>query len=225
MQLPAVHLNRRLFLGSAATALFTTRGLFAEQLISTPRLTEGPYYPDKLPLDTDNDLLIVSDSITPAVGEVTRLSGRVLDAGGSPVKDALIEIWQADQHGVYINSRAPNQAGRDKNFQGFGRFQTASNGQYQFRTIKPVPYDNRCPHIHVRVLRENREVLTTQIFINGHGMNARDGVLSELRDPIDRELVLADFKPVPNSPIKELAANFDIVLGRTPEAGRRGGTR
>lgn len=209
--------SRRIFLGSAGTALFTVRGLFAERLAATPQLTEGPYYPDRLPLDTDNDLLIVGDHITPAVGQVTRLTGRVLDSSSSPVKDATVEIWQTDNNGVYINSRAPNKDRQDKNFQGFGRFLTGSKGEYNFRTIKPVPYERRCPHIHVKVKKGAQELITTQAFVNGHPMNARDGVLSGLRDPIDRELVLIDFKPLAGSSIGELAANFDIVLGRTPD--------
>src|SRR5260370_40176680 len=97
--------NRRGFLGAFALggAAFTTRGLFAEELtrIKTPRQREGPFYPDKLPLDTDNDLLIVNDSITPAVGDVTHLSGKILDSKGDPVRNALVEIWQVDGHGVY----------------------------------------------------------------------------------------------------------------------------
>src|SRR5437879_7716261 len=100
--------GRRQFLQSGlalgAAALFT-RGAFAEELSRTPRLTEGPFYPDKLPLDTDNDLLIINDSITPAVGDITHLSGKILDTGGSPIKNAVIEIWQVDNKGVYIHSR------------------------------------------------------------------------------------------------------------------------
>jgi protocatechuate 3,4-dioxygenase, beta subunit len=119
--------------------------LFAEELLRTPRLTEGPFYPDRLPLDTDNDLIIINDSLTPAVGEVTHLTGRILDASGSPVKDATIEIWQCDAHAVYIHTRdsGPKEKQRDKNFQGFGRFTTDSKGGYRFRTIKPVPYPGR----------------------------------------------------------------------------------
>src|SRR5260370_22354643 len=79
-------------------------GVFAEELARTPRLTEGPFYPDKLPLDTDNDLLIVNNSITQAVGEVTHLTGRVLDSNGAPIKGAVVEIWQVDAKGVYIHS-------------------------------------------------------------------------------------------------------------------------
>src|ERR1700738_1787478 len=76
------------------TAAFFVRGAFAEELARTPRLTEGPFYPDKLPLDTDNDLLIINDSIPPAVGEITHLSGKILDVRGSPIQNAVIEIWQ-----------------------------------------------------------------------------------------------------------------------------------
>lgn len=183
-------------------------------------MTEGPFYPDKLPLDTDNDLIILSNSTNPAVGEITHLSGRVLDAGGSPMKDVTIEIWQCDAKGVYLNSRdsVPNADQRDKNFQGFGRFNTSSTGEYRFRTIKPVPYNGRpAPHIHYKVKKAGRTLLTSQIFIAGYPNNARDGVYSGVRDPFERELIQADFKPIKDSKIGELAARFDIVVGRTPE--------
>ena len=78
-------LSRRGFLGGSialglgASAFSTARGAFAEELARTPSLTEGPFYPPKLPLDTDNDLLIVNDAITQAVGEVTHLTGRILE--------------------------------------------------------------------------------------------------------------------------------------------------
>jgi protocatechuate 3,4-dioxygenase beta subunit len=202
-----------LALGAAA---FFTRGVFAEQLARTPRLTEGPFYPDKLPLDTDNDLLIINDSITPAVGDITHLSGKILDSSGSPIKNAVIEIWQVDNKGVYIHSADSGRRQRDTNFQGYGRFMTSSTGEYYFRTIKPVPYTGRTPHIHVRVKKGGRELITTQIFVNGHPQNRSDGVLSDLRDPFDRELVLVDFKPVADSKIGELTARFDVVVGQTP---------
>src|ERR1700747_3913754 len=103
--------SRRIFLGTFAlgAASFTTRGLFAEELARTrtPAQTEGPFYPNKLPLDTDNDLLVVNDAITPAVGEVTYLTGRILDARGNPVRNALVEIWQVDHNGSYIHTRDP----------------------------------------------------------------------------------------------------------------------
>jgi protocatechuate 3,4-dioxygenase beta subunit len=207
-------------LALGATALFTP-GVLAEELARTPRLTEGPFYPDKLPLDTDNDLLIVNDSITPAVGEITHLSGKIVDAGGAPLQNALIEIWQVDNKGVYIHSADSGRRQRDTNFQGYGRFLTSSTGEYYFRTIKPVPYTGRTPHIHVKVKRGGRELLTTQIFVSGHPQNRTDMVLGGIRDPFERELVLVDFKPLTESKIGELSARFDIVVGRTPEDGPR----
>src|SRR5437016_12798375 len=98
--------SRRGFLGalSLGTLAWWTPGVFAEELTRTPRQTEGPFYPDKLPLDTDNDLIIVNDNLTPALGEVTWVSGRVLDSRGDPIRNALVEIWQCDANGVYIHT-------------------------------------------------------------------------------------------------------------------------
>src|SRR3954451_15145908 len=210
--------SRRHFLKSIAvtSALFTVPGAFAE-LIRTPAQTEGPFYPDKLPLDTDNDLLVINDAITPAIGEITWLSGRILDSQGKPMRNALVEIWQVDNNGAYLHSKTGNRDKRDKNFQGFGRFVTGSTGEYRFRTIKPVPYPGRpAPHIHYKIKRGGREVLTSQIFIAGFANNARDGVFRSVRDPLERELIQTDFVPIKGSTAGELGAKYDIVLGRTP---------
>lgn len=226
---PHIPTSRRRFLALGA-ALFTTPGHFADQLLRTPSLTEGPFYPDKLPLDTDNDLIILGNNLTPAVGEITHLTGRVLTVSGEPVRDAVVEIWQCDAKQVYLNTRdsIPKARQMDKNFQGFGRFTTSSQGEYRFRTIKPVAYPGRpAPHIHVKVKKGDRELITTQLMIRDFPGNLRDNVYSGLRDIIDRELVLADFKPVNGSKLGEWSANFDIILGRTPDerepqARRRG---
>jgi protocatechuate 3,4-dioxygenase beta subunit len=206
-------LRGSLALGAAA---FFTPGLFAEELSRTPAMTEGPFYPDRLPLDTDNDLVIVNNSITPAVGEITHLTGRVLGTNGEPLRDAVVEIWQVDNRGVYLHSADSGTRQRDANFQGFGRTTTNKRGEYRFRTIKPVPYPGRTPHIHVKVKRGNRELLTTQFFINGHPQNRTDGIFRGIRDPIEREFILVDFKPIRESRIGELSAQFDIVVGLTP---------
>jgi len=212
--------SRRGFLATSAFGLaaFTARGAFADELTRTPKQTEGPFYPDKLPLDTDNDLLVINEGITPAVGEVTYLSGRILDAKGDPVRNAVVEIWQADNHGAYLHSGTSNADKRDTHFQGFGRFLTGSTGEYLFRTIKPVPYPGRTPHIHFMVKPKGREKLTTQCYIKGHPGNDRDGVLRGIRDPKAKEAVMVAFDPLAGSKIGELAARFDIVMGFTPEA-------
>src|SRR5437870_673102 len=211
--------NRRGFLRSVAlsTAFFCVPGAFAEQLVRTPRQTEGPFYPDHLPLDTDNDLLVVNDSITPAVGKITHLSGKILDARGDPVRNALVEIWQVDNNGAYLHSGSSNHENRDQNFQGFGRFLTASSGEYYFRTIKPVAYPGRTPHIHFMVKFKGRDKFTTQCYIKGEPGNRRDGILNSIRDPKARASVIVDFAPIKDSRIGEVAAKFDIVLGFTPE--------
>jgi protocatechuate 3,4-dioxygenase, beta subunit len=211
--------NRRAFLSalSLGAAAFTTRGLFADELVRTPSQTEGPFYPNKLPLDTDNDLLVINDGITPAVGEVTYLTGRILDAKGDPVRNALVEIWQVDNNGAYIHTKDPHGENHDKNFQGFGRFLTGSTGEYYFRTIKPVLYTGRTRHIHYKVKRGSKELITTQCYVKGEAANARDGIYRSIRDPKARESVTIDFTPIKDSRIGELAAKFDIVLGFTPE--------
>lgn len=207
-------LTRRGFLGGLAigAAFFTVPGRFADELVRTPRQTEGPFYPDKLPLDMDNDLLIINDSITPAVGEVTRLSGRILNARGEPMRNALVEIWQVDNNGAYLHSRSSNREKYDSNFQGFGRFVTGSKGEYSFRTIKPVPYPGRTPHIHFAVKVKGAETFTTQCYIEGAPGNERDGILRSIRDEKARASLIVPFVPVKGSRIGELRARFDIVL-------------
>jgi protocatechuate 3,4-dioxygenase beta subunit len=212
--------NRRAFLRTTTfgAALFTTRGLFAEELFLTPKQTEGPFYPNKLPLDTDNDLLIINDATTPGVGEVTYLTGRIFDAKGNPLRNALVEIWQVDNNGVYINTKDPRRDQHDTNFQGYGRFLTGSSGEYLFRTIKPVPYPGRTRHIHFKVGKGEKSLLTTQCYVKGEPLNEKDGVYRGIKDPESRAALTIDFDPLESSRIGELQARFDIVLGYTPES-------
>lgn len=212
--------TRRRFVGGLAVvpAALWASGVFAEELVRTPAQTEGPFYPDKLPLDTDNDLLVINDKITPAVGTITHLSGKILDGRGEPVKNAVVEIWQVDNNGAYLHANTANRDQRDANFQGFGRFMTGSTGEYYFRTIKPVVYPVRpAPHIHFKVKKGEKELLTTQCYIKGHPGNERDGIYRRIRDPKARATVTVDFAPIKDSRMGELAARFDIVLGFTPE--------
>jgi protocatechuate 3,4-dioxygenase beta subunit len=212
--------TRRRFLGGLAlgAAAFTAPGAFAEELLRTPPQTEGPFYPDKLPLDTDNDLLILNDAMTPAVGTITHLTGKILDARGEPIRNAVVEIWQCDNNGAYLHTKSGNGDKRDGNFQGFGRFLTGSTGEYYFRTIKPVPYPGRTPHIHVQVKVRGKDKFTTQCYVKGEPGNARDGLFMGVKDVKARESLLADFAPIKESRIGEVAASFNVVLGFTPEA-------
>jgi protocatechuate 3,4-dioxygenase beta subunit len=217
---PFAFTNRRRFLArlAFATACVAVPGVFAEELLRTPAQTEGPFYPDHLPLDTDNDLVTVNDSTTPAVGEITWLSGRILDGHGTPVRNATVEIWQVDHNGVYLHTGSERHAKRDAHFQGFGRFLTGATGEYVFRTIKPVAYPGRTPHIHFAVKTRSHDKFTTQCYIQGEPQNQTDGVLKGIRDERARQSVIVPFAPLKTSRIGELAAKFDIVLGFTPEA-------
>ena len=220
MPYPRLIPSRRAFMGStlaAGASFWTVPGLFAEELVKTPRQTEGPFYPDKLPLDTDNDLIIVNDKITPAVGEITHLTGKILDAKGNPMSGMVVEIWQCDANGAYFHSRSDNSGKRDANFQGYGRFTTSKTGEYYFRTIKPVPYPGRTPHIHFKIKKTGKELLTTQMYVKGHPGNERDGIWKSVKDEKARASITPEFVKVPKSKLGELAVNFDLVLGVTPE--------
>ena len=215
--------TRRRFLRGLGlgAAFFTVPGAFAEALTLTPAQTEGPFYPDHLPLDTDNDLLVINDAATSALGEVTYLSGRVLDSRGQPVRNALVEIWQADAQGIYRHNGDNNdnrQARRDQNFQSFGRFLTGTSGEYLFRTIKPVKYPGRTPHIHFKVKRGGQVLLTSQCYIAGEPANGQDSIYQSVKDPKARALITLPFVALPGGAAGELAAKMDIVLGLTPAA-------
>lgn len=221
MEIQSPNPTRRHFIHGMvlSASILAVPGVFAQELVRTPRQTEGPFYPNHLPLDTDNDLLIVNDGITPAVGEITHVSGRLLDAKGKPIRNAVVEIWQCDNNGAYLHTGTTNADKRDKNFQGFGRFMTGSTGEYYFRTIKPVPYPGRTPHIHYAVKMKGQEKYTTQCYIKGHPGNAKDGVLKGIKDAKALASVMVDFAPLKGSKIGELTARFDIVLGFNAEVG------
>jgi protocatechuate 3,4-dioxygenase, beta subunit len=217
------HSSRRRVLrlsGLTLAAAWAVRGIpdaFAQALVQTPAQTEGPFYPDHLPLDRDNDLVLIEPGQKPAGGEITHLSGRVLSRAGEPLRGITVEIWQVDSHGVYLHSGSGNtERGRDALFQGFGRFETNTAGEYRFRTIKPVPYPGRTPHIHFKVKRGDRDLLVTQCYIKGDPRNASDGVLRRIPDTRARESVMVDFVPIPGDRVGALSARFDIVLGVTP---------
>lgn len=214
-----VTFNRRTLIKGMtySAALFSVPGLFAEELVKTPSMTAGPFYPDKLPLDTDNDLLRINDAITPAVGKVTHLSGRILDAKGKPIRNATVEIWQVDNNGSYLHPHSDNREKRDKNFQGYGRFLTNAKGEYYFRTVKPVAYPGRTPHIHFAVNHRGRQQLTTQMLIKGDRRNKGDGLFRAIKGERQRQALLAEFKPMKDSKVGELQAKFDLVVGVTPD--------
>jgi len=200
--------RRRLLLAAAGLATAALPGLAAAG-IATPQQMRGPFYPDRMPLDQDNDLTLLMDG-APSRGEITDLSGRVLGLDGMPVKDALVEIWQCDANGRYIHSGDEGGRPRDPGFQGYGKTHTGSDGGYRFRTIKPVPYPGRAPHIHVAVTASGRKPLVTQLYVDGARENSRD-FLRSLLSVEELAAVTVPFRPSGDGSGR-LAARFDVVM-------------
>ncbi len=211
-------LSRRGFLGAATATLVACGGasVRAADLFPTPKQTEGPFYPDKLPLDQDNDLLQVQGSTVTAKGTVANVYGRILGPDGKPINGAIVEIWQCDANGVYLHTKGGDRAKMDAGFQGFGRFKVGEDGAYRFRTIRPVPYTGRTPHIHYKIKLGEAELLTTQCYVNSDPGNAKDGIFKRITDPASQKALIADF--VATADGKEMNALFDVVLGKTPQA-------
>ncbi len=192
----------------------------AASLVPTPGQTRGPFYPSELPLDRDNDLVQVAGRPGIARGQVTNVIGRVLTEDGRPVAGARVEIWQCNAHGRYHHPLDQRDAPLDPHFQGYGQTVTGADGAYRFRTIKPVAYPGRAPHIHYAVTGPGFGPLVTQLYVEGEPGNARDPVLNSIRDPRARRSVIVPFVPDPTSPRCELLARFDIVLAGDGRLGR-----
>ena len=206
--------RRHLVLSATALAGMHALPAGAAALMPTPRQTTGPFYPVELPLDSDNDLAQIAGHSERAAGAILHLGGRVLDPDGRPVRGARLEIWQCDSLGVYHHSR-DRRGPADPNFQGFGSTAVAEDGAYRFRTIEPVPYPGRTPHIHFRILGPGFEPLVTQMYLAGHPLNARDRLYQRLGERAS--LVTVALEPAPDlEPQSKSGAKrglFDIVLG------------
>ncbi|MDO9357331.1 MAG: protocatechuate 3,4-dioxygenase [Solirubrobacteraceae bacterium] len=175
----------------AAPALWLgARAQPATTRVATPAQTEGPFYPVRLPTDADNDLLR-NGTLNYRGGQPTWVDGVVTDLDGKPLRGAQVEIWQCDEHGHYHHPGDGDRA--DAAFQGFGRVSVAADGSYRFRTIRPVPYTGRTPHIHVKVKLGARELLTTQLYVAGDAGNARDFLWRNL-SPAARNAITVPFE-------------------------------
>lgn len=205
---PQSRLRRRLVLGSSAMLLAVP--LAAAQRALTPSQTAGPFYPVTPPLHQDNDLTRVAGRSGRANGRIADLTGRVLNFDGRPLAGLRVEIWQCDANGRYRHPRDRSDVEEDPNFQGFGHTITDADGRYRFRTIRPVPYPGRTPHIHAAVFQEGARPFVTQIYVAGEPLNQRDGLFMHVPEAL-RPLLLADFVPV-DDPVVALSAQFDFVL-------------
>lgn len=173
--------------------------------IRTPRASEGPFYPGTSMRfdDIDNDLVKISGQVNQARGEIVRLKGRVLDRNSEPVESARVEIWQCDANGRYLHRGDNGRRSRDQAFQGFGHDFTNAEGEFSFRTIKPVPYSGRTPHIHLKVLLTGKEQLTTQLYLPDHPGNDSDWLYQRI-PPEQRELVTMYYKKSDQQAVAEV---------------------
>lgn len=178
----------------------------------TPRAAEGPFYPVRIPSDDDADLVTVEGSVREAGGDILHLAGRVLDPNARPIADARIEIWQCDANGVYLHPGDRRSDLRDSGFQGFGRAKADTAGRFAFRTIVPVPYPGRTPHIHVKILGGGRELLTTQLYRLGYPQNPSDFLFSRLTQSEQRRVSMV-VSPRAKSPHPAFETNIDLVIG------------
>ncbi len=204
--------RRQMLLGAGALLAAPRLVLAQAPLVVTPGQTEGPFYPVKFPADMDGDLVRVRGQAAHALGKITHVSGRVRDRKGNLVKGATVEIWQCDANGIYDHPGDNGQRRRDTAFQGYGRVQVDGDGRYAFRTIKPVPYPGRTPHIHFKVSAPGVGRLTTQMYVAGEPQNETDGVLRRIRDRQARDSLIVRLDPGDDLEAGALKGSFDIVL-------------
>jgi protocatechuate 3,4-dioxygenase beta subunit len=186
--------------------------------MATPVQTRGPFYPVELPLDHDNDLVQVAGRANPAMGDVLHLFGRVLNTSGGTIADARVEIWQCDSKGRYHHPsdfRGP----ADPDFQGYGTALTNQSGAWRFRTLKPVPYPGRTPHIHFVVSVPGRPRLTTQMYLKDHPLNKKDSLFQSLGSQRLQDSVSVKIEAAPKIAPGALAGKFDIVIGGNTSTG------
>ena len=175
--------TRRLLIASAAAlaapAWLSPALAQSKNLRATPRQTEGPFYPVALPADSDADLLKNGKAVYDK-GQPAWVEGTVTDLSGVPVAGAVVEIWQCDHAGHYHHPGDGDKA--DPAFQGFGQVSVGRDGRYRFRTLKPVQYSGRTPHIHVKVKLDRQTLLTTQLYVAGDPGNDRDFLWRRLNE-------------------------------------------
>ena len=205
---PTLNPGRRAVSAALIAAPFMWTGTRAQAQAArrlTPTQTEGPFYPVALPKDADFDLL-KNGNLSYGHGQAAWVSGSVTDIDGKPVAGAQVEIWQCDAAGHYDHPRDGSKT--DPAFRGFGKVVVGADGAYRFRTIKPVPYAGRTPHIHFKVKLGSKELLTTQLYVQDDPGNARDSLWRNLREDADKAALTAPFVAGSDG----LQAKFGIVV-------------
>lgn len=214
-------LERRHFLAGVAgsVAVPLARAQPTRPVTATPSQTLGPFYPrtaTERPRDTGPDLLRSEGGRLLTRGVPIHLVGRVVDQRGTPVVDATVEIWQCDANAVYHHPAGGAEGERDPNFQGYGVARTDPHGAFQFRTIRPVAYPGRTPHIHVRVQPVGSQSLATQLYLPDDPGNRRDFLFARLSAEEQAALTLR-FEPAaphahPLARMTQATARTELVL-------------
>jgi protocatechuate 3,4-dioxygenase, beta subunit len=185
------------------------------KLKPTPQDTEGPYYPKSWAGDVDNDLTTYGGKKY-AGGIAMALSGLVRGSSGELLKDARVEIWQIDAEGEYRHPDFGGEGPATRGFQGYGRMQTNASGLYSFKTIKPIGYGGRPPHVHFKVIADGYRTLTTEMYFAGE--NAEGGLYQRLFGGFSKERDLLTVSPkstrtrTRTGTVETLETVFDIVL-------------
>ena len=201
-------------LGTAAVLTLSPPLARAARMLATPYQGQGPFYPLELPLDQDNDLTRVAGRDGHARGTIVDVGGRLFDEAGRPLGGVQIEIWQVNAYGRYHHQHDDQDKPWDPDFQGFGRAVTDAQGAYRFRTVRPVAYPGRAPHIHFALSDRRFATFYTQMYVAGAPENERDFLLSRVRDPRARNSLIVNLEPS-QAEGSELVGRFDIVLGET----------
>jgi len=203
-----MYFNRREFLIASGTFLFA-KSSFSGTL-KTPWQSAGPFYPDWEPDDLDNNLVNIGLRGVDAEGIKLDIFGTITNPEYKPLSDLIIEIWQTDKNGIYIHSSAPDQKKRDKNFQGFGKTKSDLNGNFEFRTILPVAYFGRPPHIHLLVRDEFEIKLITQLYFENHPLNEFDFLFKKMNSEEKEINTLVLNRKIDKK--NTLTSNFQLIL-------------
>jgi protocatechuate 3,4-dioxygenase, beta subunit len=203
---------------AGAGAVLPSRLAASEALQRTPPQILGPFYP-LAELPQTADLTRVSGRSGRAEGQLLNVMGRVLNLAGEPVRNARVEVWQANAHGRYTHPSDPNPAPLDPNFEGSAVLTTDSEGRYRFKTIKPAAYpagpnQMRPAHIHFQISgRQDR--LVTQMYFENDPYNKTDSFLNSVGGAERQALLVKKLlDPSPDFEPDSKMAIFDIVLYR-----------
>ena len=216
--MPTLPRSRRHLVMAGLSALATPAWLAAAE-VRRPLapMTDGPFYPParwraSAP-DWDADLTRVQRGSLDAVarGEHLGLQLQVVDTEGRAIDQAEVEIWQCDTLAAYRHPSVAEEPGRfDPGFQGFGAARSGRDGGVAFRTIRPVPYPGRTPHIHVKLRHASFGTLTSQLFVAGDAGNTRDFLWRQL-GAADQQALAMQLQPASTAGLR-WAVNHALVV-------------